>query len=147
MKVTGPVDWDFILWASVIRGPLAGGSGPKPMVPPMPPFFLLREGNLPRLEKENVCDWLSVGNSELLMFISSNAPIIGEFSNFLVSHLMRAFGFLLRLSIKGMQGGGFLCTTSYCWLFREEVNRYQKSYSMIANGRGIRRGFKHGFQV
>ena len=39
MKVIGPVDWAIILWASVIRGLLEGGSGPKPMVPIMPPFF------------------------------------------------------------------------------------------------------------
>ena len=33
MKIIGPVDWAIILWASVSRGLLAGGYGPKPMVP------------------------------------------------------------------------------------------------------------------
>ena len=52
------------------------------------PIFPAREGSLPWLKKENVCDWLSVGNSELLMLVCSNVRITGEFSNFLVSHLM-----------------------------------------------------------
>ena len=79
MKVTGPVDWDFILWTSVIRGPLVGGSRPKPMVPTMPPFFRLGEDNLPRMEKENVCDWLSVGNSGLLMLYVPMRPLSVNF--------------------------------------------------------------------
>ena len=33
MKMIGPVDWAIILWVSVCRDLLAGGSGPKPMVP------------------------------------------------------------------------------------------------------------------
>ena len=52
------------------------------------PIFLIGEGSLPRLEKENVCDWLSVGNSGLLMLVLSNVRITVEFSNFLVPHLM-----------------------------------------------------------
>ena len=55
------------------------------------PLFPAGEGSLPRLEKENVCDGLSVGNNGLLMLVCSNMIITGEFSNFLVSHLMRSF--------------------------------------------------------
>ena len=68
------------------------------------------------------------------MLVRSNVLIIGEFSNFLVSHLMRSFGILLRpgVSIKGMQGGRFLCATSYCWLFSREVSRCWESDFMIA---------------
>ena len=89
---------------------MVGGSEPKAIVPTMPPFFPAGEGSLPRLEKENVCDWLIVGNSRLLMLVCSKVRITGEFSNFLVSHLMRSFGILLKLevSIKGLQGARFL---------------------------------------
>ena len=68
------------------------------------------------------------------MLVHSNVRIIGEFSNFLVSHLMRSLGILLRLgvSIKGMQGGGFLCATGYCWLFSVEVSCCRESDFMIA---------------
>ena len=55
------------------------------LVPTMPPLFSAREGSLPRLEKENVCDWLSVGNSGLLMLVCSNVYITGEFSIFSVT--------------------------------------------------------------
>ena len=67
------------------------------------------------------------------MLVRSNVRITGEFSNFLVSHLMQAFGILLKLrvSIKGMQGGIFLCATGYCWLFSEEVNHCRESDLMI----------------
>ena len=84
------------------------------------PLFPTGEGSLPRLEKENVCDWLSVGNSGLLMLVCSNVRITREFSNFLVSHLMRSFEILLKLEvfIKGLQGGGFLCATGYYWFFQ-----------------------------
>ena len=42
---------------------------------------------------------------------------------FLVSHLMQLFRIPLKLevSIKGLQGGGFLCDTGYCWFFSEEI--------------------------
>ena len=68
------------------------------------PIFSASEGSLSRLEKENFCDWLSVGNNGLLMLVCSNVRITREFSNFLVSHLMRSFGILLKLevSIKGL---------------------------------------------
>ena len=46
------------------------------------PFFPAGEVSLPRLEKENVCEWLGVGNSELLMLRCSNVCITGEFSIF-----------------------------------------------------------------
>ena len=46
------------------------------------PLFPAGEVSLPRLEKENVCDWLGVGNSGLLMLVCSNVRIIGEFSIF-----------------------------------------------------------------
>ena len=39
------------------------------------PLFPAREGSLPWLGKENVCDWLSVGNSGLLMLVCSNVRI------------------------------------------------------------------------
>ena len=52
------------------------------LVPIMPPFFLAGEFSLPRREKENVCDWLGVGNSGLLMLVCSNVRITGEFSTF-----------------------------------------------------------------
>ena len=45
-------------------------------------IFPAGEGSLPRLEKENICDWLSVGNSGLLMLVFSNVCITEEFSFF-----------------------------------------------------------------
>ena len=76
------------------------------------------------------------------MLVCSNVRITGEFSNFLVSHLMRLFGILLRLgvSIKGMQGGGFLCTTGYCWFFSGEVSRCRESDFMFASWKGHTKG-------
>ena len=67
------------------------------------PLLHAREGSLPRLEQENVGDWRSVGNNGLLMLAHSNVHIIGEFSHFLVLHLMQLFGITLKLevSIKG----------------------------------------------
>ena len=63
-----------------------------------------------------------VRNSGLLMLVCSNVRITGKFL-FLVSHLMQLFGILLKLevSIKGLQGGGFLCATGYCWFFSGEI--------------------------
>ena len=55
------------------------GSGPSTHNAPL---FLVGEVSLPRLEKENVCDWLGVGNSGLLMLVCSNVRITGEFSIF-----------------------------------------------------------------
>ena len=46
------------------------------------PLFPVEEGSLPQLEKENVCDWLGVGNNGLLMLVCSNVRITGEFSIF-----------------------------------------------------------------
>ena len=46
------------------------------------PIFQAGEGNLPRLEKENVCNWLGVGNNILLMLVCSNVSITGEFPIF-----------------------------------------------------------------
>ena len=46
------------------------------------PLFPTREGSLPRLEKENVCDWLGMGNSGPLMLVCSNVRITEEFSIF-----------------------------------------------------------------
>ena len=36
---------------------------------------------------------------------------------------MQLFGIPLKLevSIKGLQGSGFLCATFYCWLFNKEI--------------------------
>ena len=49
----------------------------------------------------------------------SNVRITEEFPSFLMSHLMRLFGIPLRLevSIKGLQGEGFLCATGCYWFF------------------------------
>ena len=44
------------------------------------PFFPARKVSLPRMEKENVCDWLGMGNSGMLMLVCSNVRITGEFS-------------------------------------------------------------------
>ena len=46
------------------------------------PIFPAGEVSLPRLEKENVYDWLGVGNSGLLIPACSNVRISGEFSIF-----------------------------------------------------------------
>ena len=46
------------------------------------PLFPVREGNLPRMEKENVCDWLGVGNNRLLMLVCSNVRVTREFAIF-----------------------------------------------------------------
>ena len=57
------------------------------------------------------------------MLVCSNVRITREFSNFLVSHLMRLFGIPLKreVPIKGLQGGGFLCATGYYWFFSGKV--------------------------
>ena len=57
------------------------------------------------------------------MLVRSNVRITGEFSHFLVLHLVRLFGIPLKLevSIKGSQGGGFCCATGYYWYFSGEV--------------------------
>ena len=57
------------------------GSGPSTHNAPL---FPAREVSLSRLEKENVCDWLGMGNSGLLMLVCSNMRITGEFSIFSV---------------------------------------------------------------
>ena len=46
------------------------------------PLFSAREGSLPRMEKESICDWVGAGNSRLLMLVCSNVRITGEFSIF-----------------------------------------------------------------
>ena len=63
------------------------------------------------------------------MLVCSNVGIKEEFSNFLVSHLMWSFGIPLKLevSIKGLQGGRFLCATGYYWFFSREVRRCRES--------------------
>ena len=40
------------------------------------PFFLVGDGSRPRLEKENVFDWPSMGNSGQLMLICSNVNFL-----------------------------------------------------------------------
>ena len=47
MIMIGLVDWVIILWSSVSRGLLVGVVGPKPMVPTMPPFFLMGRAVVP----------------------------------------------------------------------------------------------------
>ena len=49
------------------------------------PLFQVGEVSLPWLEKENVCDWLSMGNIGLLMLVCSNVRIIGGFPIFCVT--------------------------------------------------------------
>ena len=43
------------------------------------PLFHAGKGSLPLLEKENVGDWVSVGNIGLLMLVCSNVHITGNF--------------------------------------------------------------------
>ena len=86
------------------------------------PLFSAREVSLPWLEKENVCDLLGVGNIGLLMMVCSNVRINKEFP-ISVSHLMQLFEIPLKheVSIKGLQGGGFLCATGCYWFFSREI--------------------------
>ena len=58
------------------------------------PIFLPGEVSLPRLEKENVCEWLDVGNSGLLMLGCSNVRITGEFFIFDVTFNAAIWGSL-----------------------------------------------------
>ena len=74
VKMFGPGEWYKVILAF---GP---GTHNAPSV------------RLPRLGKENVSDWLGMGNSGLLMLVCSNVCITGEFL-FLVSHLMLYLGF------------------------------------------------------
>ena len=46
------------------------------------PLFPTEEVSLPRLGKDNVCDWLGMRNSGLLMLVCSNVCITEEFSIF-----------------------------------------------------------------
>ena len=57
------------------------GPGPGPGTHNAP-LFSTGEVSLPRLEKENICDWLGVGNIGLLMLVCFNVRITGEFSIF-----------------------------------------------------------------
>ena len=52
------------------------------LIPTMPPLFPAGEVSLPQFRKENVCDWLGVGNNGLLMLVCSNVCITREFSIF-----------------------------------------------------------------
>ena len=56
-----------------------------------------------------------MGISGPLMQGSSNVRITGEFSIFGL-HLIQLFGGPMKLgvSIRGLQGGGFLCASSWC---------------------------------
>ena len=76
------------------------------------------------------------------MLVCSNVRITGEFSNFLVSHLMRSFGILLKLevSIKGLHGGRFLCATGYYWFCSGEVSRCRESDFMIVAWKRLTKG-------
>ena len=58
------------------------------------PLFSVEEVSLPRLEKENVCEWLDVGNKGLLMLGCSNVRITGEFSIFGVTFNAAIWGSL-----------------------------------------------------
>ena len=58
------------------------------------PIFLDGAISLPRLEKENVCEWLDVGNNGLLMLGCSNVRITGEFSIFGVTFNAAIWGSL-----------------------------------------------------
>ena len=64
------------------------------LVPTMPLFFPTGEVNLPWLEKENVCKWLDVGNSGMLMPGCSNVHIIEEYSIFSVTFNAAIWGSL-----------------------------------------------------
>ena len=65
----------------VCLGLVNGRAGSRPGIHNAP-LFPAGEGSLPQLEKENVCDWLGVGNNRLLMFVCSNVRITREFSIF-----------------------------------------------------------------
>ena len=97
VKMFGPGEWYKVILAF---GP---GTHNAPSV------------RLPRLGKENVSDWLGMGNSGLLMLVCSNVCITGEFSIFGITFDV-VFGIPLKLevSIKGLQGGGSLYATGYC---------------------------------
>ena len=47
MRTIGPVDWAIIVRSLVGQGLLVGVVGPKPMVPTVPPFFLLGRAIVP----------------------------------------------------------------------------------------------------
>ena len=64
------------------------------LVRTMPPLFPAWEVSLSWLEKENVCDWLGVGNSGPLMLVCSNVCIIGKFSIFGVTFDAAIWDFL-----------------------------------------------------
>ena len=67
------------------------GSGPSTHNAPL---FPDGEVSLPRLKKENVCEWLDMGNSGLLMLGCSNVRITGEFSIFDVTFNAAIWGSL-----------------------------------------------------
>ena len=73
------------------------------------PLFPAGEGSYPWREKENVFDKPSMGNQRTI----NVGMFQREFSNFLDSHLLWSFGIPLRLevSIKSLEGGGFLHAT------------------------------------
>ena len=110
------------------------------------PLFPAEEVGLSQLEKKNVYDWLGVGNSGLLMLVCSNVRITGAFSIFGVTFDVVVWDSLkLEVSIKGLQSGGFLCVTGYCWFFSREiwfcfVGHYQSQTFLIAAWKRLVKG-------
>ena len=88
MRTIGPVDWAIILWSLVNRGLLAGVVGPKPMVPTMPPFFLLGRVVIPG-EKKKACLTSLYGEQQTI----NVGMFQHEFPNLWDSHLIWSLGY------------------------------------------------------
>ena len=74
MRTIGPMDWAFIPWSLVNRGLLAGVVGPDPMVPTMPPFFLLERVVIPGGKKKTCLT--GMGNNGQSMLVCSNVNFL-----------------------------------------------------------------------
>ena len=111
----GTIDWAIILWVSVCWGLLARGSRPKPMVPTMPHFSWLGRSFFPGRENRMFGTCLMWGLVDVNAGESQCAHYQGIF---LISgsHLMQLFRARMKLgvSIRGLQGGGFLCASGWC---------------------------------
>ena len=104
-------------WALICPALLNRGVRPKDMVPTMPPFSRLRK--LVFLGWKNIVSCrLEQGTVNVCVFQRSHSPGGGGGGGgflFSVTHLMRHVRVPLRLeiSIKGLQGNGFFCSTNW----------------------------------
>ena len=64
MRTIGLADLPIILWPLVDRGLLEGVIGPKPMVPTMPPYFLLGRAVIPGEKKKTRLTGLAWGTTD-----------------------------------------------------------------------------------